>query len=164
MPHLLDTRLSGSFEHNKNFRLDDGMSLSGWTVLGVGPIVETTSNGTRIDYGTKPAPGKPSTIADIRQQLALEDSPGKADLSQNFAGFWKEKCSDTSGLRIRQVDQPGMYTVTFCGPGGCGDEQEERKTFITGDKHYKVLVGGELQVGSNGNGSTYKKCSDGTLP
>jgi len=57
-----------------------------------------------------------------------------------------------------------MYTVTFCGPGGCGNEQEERKTFITGDKHYTVLSDGELQVGPNGSASTYKKCSAGMLP
>jgi hypothetical protein len=136
-PHLLETRLSGSFEHGKEFRLDDGMSLQGWTGLGVGPIMETTASGTRIDYGTKPAAGSPRTIADIRQQLAIEDSPGKADLSKNFAGFWKTKCSDTFGLRIKAANQPGMYTVTFCGPGGCGDGQGQRKTFTTGDKHYK---------------------------
>jgi hypothetical protein len=57
-----------------------------------------------------------------------------------------------------------MYTVTFCGPGGCGNDDEERKTFITGDKHYKVLSDGELQVGPNGRASTYKKCSAGMLP
>jgi hypothetical protein len=163
-PHPLEARLSGSFEHDKNFRLDDGMSLKGWTVLGVGPIMETTRRGTRIDYGTKPATGNPGSIGDIRQQLVIEDSPGEPDLSKTFAGFWKVKCSDSFGLRIKAVDKPGMYTVTFCGPGGCGNEQGERRTFITGDKHYKVLSGGELQVGPDGNRSTYKKCSDGTLP
>jgi hypothetical protein len=71
-----------------------------------------------------------ATVADIRQQLAIEDSPGKAGFSRNFTGFWKEGCSDSFGLRT--VDQPGMYTVTFCGPGGCADEQGKRKTFITG--------------------------------
>jgi hypothetical protein len=164
MPHPLETKLSGSLAHDKSFRLDDGMSLTGWTVLGVGPIMETTSSGTRIDYGTKPATGSPRTIADIRLQLAIEDSPGKADLSRNFAGFWKEKCSDSFGLRIKPVDQPGMYTVTFCGPGGCADEQGERKTYITGDQHYKVLSDGGLQVGPNGSTSTYNKCSDAMLP
>jgi len=160
--HPMGARLSGSLKHDKTFRLDDDMSLKGWTVLGVGPITETTSSETRFDYGTKPATGNPSTIGEIRQQLAAEDFPGKPDLSFNFAGFWKEKCSDGFGLRIKPVDQPGMYTATFCGPGGCGDEQEERKTFITGDKHYKVLSATELQVGQDP--STYKKCSDRMLP
>jgi hypothetical protein len=160
--HSLEARLSGTLEHEKNFRLDDGMSLKGWTVLGVGPIMETTSSGTRFDYGTKPATGNPSTIGDIRKQLAAEDFPGKPDLSLNFAGFWKVKCSDGFGLRIKRVDQPGMYIVTFCGPGGCGDEHEERKTFITGDKHYKVLSATALQAGLDH--ATYTKCSDGVLP
>jgi hypothetical protein len=163
-PHPLETRLSGSFEHDKNFRLDDGMSLKGWTVLGVGPIMETNKSGTRIDYGTKPSTGNPRTIGDIRKQLAIEDSPGKPDLSLNFAGFWKVKCSDGYGLRIKPIDKPGMYTVTFCGPGGCGSEQEERKTFITGDHHYNVLGATELQTGPEGHRSTYKKCSNGMLP
>lgn len=163
-PHPLETRLTGSLAHDKGFRLDDSMSLEGWTVLGVGPITETTSSGTRLDYGTKPASGSPRTISDIRRQLATEDFPGKPDLSRNFAGFWKGKCSDSFGLRLKPVDQPGMYTVTFCGPGGCGDDEEGRKTFITGDKHYQVLSGGELQVGSDASTSKYKKCSDGMLP
>jgi hypothetical protein len=160
--HPMEAKLSGSLRHDKTFRLDDGMSLQGWTVLGVGPITETTSSETRFDYGTKPATGNPNTIGEIRQQLAAEDFPGKPDLLFNFAGFWKEKCSDGFGLRIKPVDQPGMYTVTFCGPGGCGDETEERKTFITGDRHYKVLSATALRVGQDH--STYTKCSDGMLP
>jgi hypothetical protein len=51
----MEARLSGSLKHDKTFQLDDDMSLKGWTVLGVGPITETTSSETRFDYGTKPA-------------------------------------------------------------------------------------------------------------
>jgi hypothetical protein len=162
--HPMEMTLRGLLEHENSFRLDDSMSLNGWTVLGVGPIMESTSSGTRIDYGTKPATGNTHTIGDIRQQLAIEDSPGQPDLSLNFAGFWKVECSDSYGLRIRPLDKPGMYTVTFCGPGGCGDEQQERRTFITGDQHYKVVSGGKLQVGPEGKRATYTKCSDAMLP
>ena len=162
--HQIEMHLSGLLKHDTSFRLDDSMSLRGWSVLGVGPIVEHTANGTRLDYGTKPATGDPRTIGDIRRQLAIEDSPGKPDLSVNLAGFWKEKCTDGFGLRIQRIDTPGMYTVTFCGPGGCGDDRGERKTFITGDPHYKVVSAVELQAGPEGNRSTYKKCSDGMLP
>jgi hypothetical protein len=157
--------LSGNLKHNSDFHIDDAMSLGGWTVLGVGPIVEKTpGGGTRIDYGAKPTATTPTTIADIRKQLAKENSPGEPDPSNNFAGFWKEKCEDTFGLRIKPADQPAMYTVTFCGPGGCGDEQNERKTYIKGDKRYHIVSKTELQVGPSESRSNYKKCSEGMLP
>jgi hypothetical protein len=162
--HPTSLTLRGNLKHQSDFRLDDRTPLAGWNVFGVGPIVEHTETGTRFDYGTKPVAQQPRTIGDVRRQLEIQDSPGKPDLTLNFAGFWKGKCSDGFGLRIRSVDKPGMYTVTFCGPGGCGDEQEEPKTFITGDRHYRVVSPVELEVGLEGNRSIYKKCSDKMLP
>ena len=100
--------LSGQLKHNADFQIDDAMPLDGWTVLGVGPIIEKTQNGTRIDYGAKPTKATPRTIADIRKELAKENSPGKPDPTINFAGFWKEKCGDTFGLRIKPVEPAGM--------------------------------------------------------
>lgn len=157
-------KLSGQLKHSDDFHIDDAMSLDGWTVLGVGPIVEKTPNGEHIDYGTQPTKEIPKTIADIRKRIAKAKSPGEPDLSRNYAGFWKAKCDDTFGLRIKSVNEQGMYTVTFCGPGGCGDDQEERRTYIVGDQHYNIVSETELQVGPPGNRSTYKKCSDGMLP
>jgi hypothetical protein len=157
--------LKGNLKHESDFRLDDNMPLAGWSVFGVGPIVEKTGSSTRFDYGAKPVAQQPRTIADIRRQLEIEDSPGRPDLTLNLAGFWKEKCSEGFGLRIKPVDKPGLYTVAFCGPGGCGDEQYARKSFIAGDKHYKVVSPVELQVlGNDGNWSTYRKCSGKMLP
>lgn len=96
---------------------------------------------------------------------AYEDSPGQPDTTLNLAGFWKVKCSDSFGLRITPIDKPGMYTVTFCGPGGCMDEYTQRKTYITGDKHYKVVGPTELEMlGNDGNRSHYHKCSDRLVP
>jgi len=161
---VMSMSLAGQFKHKSDFRIDSNMSLDGWSVFGVGPIVEKTEGGTRYDYGAKPNKGAPKTIADIRMALAIENSPGEPDLTVNFAGFWKEKCTDSYGLRIKPVNKPGMYTVTFCGPGGCGDEQNERETYIKGDKRYSVVSATILQVGSSENRSTYKKCSDKMLP
>jgi hypothetical protein len=157
-------RMTGQLKHLKNFKIDDSMSLDGWQVFGIGPIVEKTSSGTRYDYGATPSKTTSKTVADIRKAIADELSPGEPDLSTNYAGFWKQSCSDTFGLRIKPADAPGMYTVTFCGPGGCGDEGRERKTYLTGDKHYKVVSPTELHVGRGDNKSTYKKCSEKMLP
>ena len=104
------------------------------------------------------------TIADIRAAIAVENSPGEVDPSINFAGFWKTNCSDTFGFRIKPVYRPHMYTVIFCGPGGCGDESNEKKTFIRGDKLYNIISPTEIQFGSGKNSTTYKKCSDKMLP
>ena len=156
--------LAGQLKHKSDFQIDSNMALEGWSVFGVGPIVEKTEGGTRNDYGAKPNKSGPKTIADIRKAIAIENSPGEPDLSLSFAGFWKEKCTDTYGLRIKPVDKPGMYTVTFCGPGGCGDEQNERKTFIKGDKRYNIVSATVLQTGGPENQSTYKRCSDKMLP
>ena len=65
---------------------------------------------------------------------------------------------------MKLVDTPGMYAVTFCGPGGCGDEQNERKTFINGDKRYNIVSATALQMGAQENRSTYMKCSDKMWP
>lgn len=156
--------LSGQLKRDADFRIDSSMSLAGWKVFGVGPIVEKAADGTRYDYGATPLVAKPATIADIRNAIALENSPGEVDLTMNFGGFWKEKCTATFGLRIKPVDTPGMYTITFCGPGGCGNEENLRKTFIKGDKRYLIVSATELQVGSEGKRSTYLKCSDKMLP
>ncbi len=162
--HARSLAFQGALKHQTDFKLDDAMALDGWKVFGVGPIVEHTQSSTRLDYGAKPAAPGQRTIGDIRRQLEIDDSPGQPDLSLKLAGFWKEKCTEGFGLRIKPVDKPGMYTVTFCGPGGCGDDQNERKTFITGDQHYTVVSSVELEVGPEGSRSTYKKCSDGMLP
>lgn len=156
--------LSGQLIHNANFQIDSSMPLEGWSVFGVGPIVEKAKDSTIYDYGAKPTETSAKTIADIRKEIAIESSPGEPDLSLKLAGFWKGKCSDTYGLRVKPVDKAGMYTVTFCGPGGCGDEQNERETYITGDKQYHVVNANELQVGPSDNRSTYIKCSEKMLP
>lgn len=154
----------GQLAHNSDFKLDNNMSLVGWNVFGVGPIVEKAEGATRYDYGAKPIKTTAKTIGDIRAAIVIENSPGEPDLTRNFAGFWKTECTNTFGLRIKPADRPHMYTVTFCGPGGCGDETNERKTFINGDKQYNIVSATELQVGKAENRTTYKKCSDKTSP
>jgi hypothetical protein len=156
--------LAGQLKHNANFEIDSKMSLDGYKVFGVGAKVEKTATGTKYDYGAKPLKDNPQTIDDIRKAIAIKKYPGKANLSLNFAGFWKENCAQGFGLRIKPVDTLGMYTVTFCGPGGCGDESKERQTYITGDIGYNVVSATELQIGPAESRSTYKKCTDKMLP
>jgi hypothetical protein len=155
-------RMSGQVRHDCSFQIADDTPLAGWKVFEVGPIINPLNKGTRLDYGAKLPTKGPATIADIRKRLIEAECPGTADLSMNFAGFWKTDCNERFGLRIRPADRPGAYTVTFCGPGGCGDDQFLQKTFITGDPSYHVVSATEIQSGPDR--TTYKKCSDAMLP
>lgn len=62
----------------------------------------------------------------------------------DFSGFWKENCSDPFGLQIQPHE--GRYTVTFCGPGGCGTPDPRSATPIEGDGQYEVLGPDKLRV------------------
>ncbi len=73
-------------------------------------------------------------------------------MSKRVAG---ESKKDT----IKPVDRPGVHTVTLCGPGGCGDQQNERKTFNKGDKRYNIMSATVMQVGRAENRSTCKQKS-----
>jgi len=158
--HPVEVQLKGELAHQNNFRIDDNLSLDDWSVFNLGKRTVHLQDRTIVDYGTKPMAQRPRTVADIRRQLADEDFGGTPDLTLKLAGFWKRNCSDSFGLRISPVDTPGMYAVTFCGPGGCVDEQR-RKTFINGDKHFRVVSPIELQVVRDEGTETYHKCTDG---
>ena len=75
--HPMEMVFNGSLKHDKDFRLDDRMSLKGWTVFNVGPIIEKSGSSTRYDYGAKPSTGNPQTIGDIRRLLATKQSAGQ---------------------------------------------------------------------------------------
>lgn len=55
----------------------------------------------------------------------------------------------------------GEYSITFCGPGGCGDQGEARKSFIHGDKrHFEVANENEfVQIGRAGSRIRYHRCT-----
>lgn len=60
--------------------------------------------------------------------------------SHPYAGFWKEPgCADDFGLAISPAG-PGMYSVSFCGPGGCFWPGTYRPdTSLVGDPNYRIL-------------------------
>lgn len=138
------SNFSGRLSKTLSAKLDDSMSLDGWTLFGVGVQTKKTGDSTIYDYTAAPSPESYKTIADIRKKLAADDYPGKRDASKDFTGFWKSKCEDAFGLQIMHYGTDGMYSIVFCGPGGCGNIDEGRKTFITGDKNFEVVSEDEL--------------------
>lgn len=140
---------------------DDAMSLEGWKTYGVGIRTERREGSTIIDYGAKPSDRHAfRTIGDLRRFVSEESNPGKADRSMDFTGFWKIRCEDGHGLRIMPAGSQGLYSVSFCGPGGCFEPGTYRPdTFITGDRRYKVVSASEIQVEGADGFTTYVRCS-----
>jgi hypothetical protein len=76
-----------------------------------------------------------------------------------YAGFWKTKCSDDSGLAIAPAGR-GQYSVSFCGKGGCFKPGTYRPiTPLVGDKDYKVESSTRIRVkGIDGNFRPNQRC------
>ena len=68
-------------------------------------------------------------------------------------------------MQIKHFGKDGKYSIVFCGPGGCGDPQNEgRKTFISKDPHYQVLSEDELKEQTPDGWDTYHRCTKDTNP
>jgi hypothetical protein len=161
---------SGRLSKIATARLDDSITLDGWTLFWVGPYEKKVAGGTIYDYGATPAPELHKSVGairvDIRNKATADDYPGERDASKDFTGFWKEKCEEPVGLQIMHYGTNGEYSIAFCGPGGCGDPGEARKSFISRDKkHYEVVSEDEfVQIGLSGSRTTYHRCTRDTHP
>jgi hypothetical protein len=157
--------LSGRLSKVASAKIDDTMHLDGWDLFGVGVQIRKKANATAFDYSAAPATTTYKTVADIRKKLAQDDYPGEADPSKNFTGFWKKNCKQAFGLQIMPYGTDGKYSVTFCGPGGCGEQGKDgRNTFITKDPDYKVINESEIKVRGAEDWDTYYRCTKDTHP
>jgi hypothetical protein len=157
---------AGSLSKVSTAKIDDDMPLNGWNVLGLGVQSRETSDGTMFDYSAAPKTVTYKTIADIRKEIAAVDNPGEPDPRMNFTGFWKENCENAFGLQIMPYGTNGKYSVTFCGPGGCGNVGEDgQNTFITKDPDYQVVSESELKIrNAKDEWDTYHRCTRDTHP
>lgn len=76
-----------------------------------------------------------------------------------LAGFWKApNCSVNYGLAIASVGNK-LYSVTFCGPGGCYKPGTYRpNTPIIGDDAYRVIDANKIEVGTPSGNFAYVRC------
>ncbi len=101
----------------------------------------------------------------MRKKLADDDYLGEPDASTDFTGFWKTNCEDAFGLQVKHYGNDGKYSIVFCGPGGCGDpENAGRKTFISKDRHYRVISEDEIKKQTSSGWETYHRCTKETNP
>jgi len=75
-----------------------------------------------------------------------------------LAGFWKSPdCTDRFGLAISPADQ--LYSVSFCGPGGCFAPSSYRpNTAIVGDSQYRVIDNNTIEVSGRDGFRKYVRC------
>jgi hypothetical protein len=79
----------------------------------------------------------------------------------DYTGFWKTDCKDGFGVQIKPVGNQ-MYSVSFCGPGGCFEPGEWMpNTPIEGDPNYKVISPEKVAIRKDAKLDyfTYIKCT-----
>lgn len=136
-----DITISGVLEQSSQaFEIDGRVSLEGWSLLDLtsGPIT----------------PGQYASVADVRADLAKRNFVGEPDASTDLSGAWKSDCAQTFGMRVDKDPDGGMYTVAFCGPGGCMQGRNARRTYINKDPRYEVVEPGKLRI----NGDLHLRC------
>ena len=86
-----------------------------------------------------------------------------------YAGFWKpHDCTPAFGLAIAPTTSKGVYSVSFCGPGGCFQPGTYRpNTRLLGDDKYWVIDMDTIEV-LKCDGSTqavrYVRCPSRDVP
>lgn len=96
------------------------------------------------------SPGIDSKKSSANIQSFLEP-----DENYPFIGFWKKNCSDNYGLVIEK-DRDGLYSVSFCGPGGC--MKPETNTYLANDPAYRVIDENTIEVKGKKGISSYRRC------
>lgn len=98
--------------------------------------------------------------------IGCQGQDGSADMLQTppshpLSGFWKDgHCDEDFGLFIAPAGDK-LYSVSFCGPGGCFEPGTYRpNTPIVGDPQYQFVSENEIGIGSaNGSFQRYIRCT-----
>jgi hypothetical protein len=150
-PHL-----TGRLSRTDAARLDDSISLEGWKTYSVASRTDTGAARVEgIHSSTRPY----RTVADARKDIDGNDGEEAAD-TRDFTGLWKEHCEDAFGLRIVRGEEARDYLIVFCTPGGCGESESGRRSFIAGDANYEIVSDTEIiQTGEQGGRQRYLRCA-----
>ncbi len=83
----------------------------------------------------------------------------KPTAAHPLVGFWKSSCSENFGLAI-DAQSEGVYSVSFCGPGGCFKPGTYRpNTPLVGDADYRVVDQNTIEVRGLDGFSRYTRCT-----
>ncbi len=93
-----------------------------------------------------------------------------ASADHPYAGFWKPyDCTPAYGLAISPAASPGLYSVSFCGPGGCFVPGTYRPdTTLVNDEKYWVIDLNTIEVRGCGklaySATRYVRCPGRAVP
>jgi hypothetical protein len=96
------------------------------------------------------------------EHAAVSQPPSPAPTDGHpYSGLWADDghCDEGFGLVIAPAGT-GMYSVSFCGPGGCFEPGTYRpNTPLVGDPGYQLVDPDTIGVGVNGGGyQRYERC------
>lgn len=96
---------------------------------------------------------------DTHDPLRTAEKSAIAAPSHPYAGFWKRPgCTDDFGLAIAPAGA-GLYSVSFCGPGGCFKPGTYRpNTPLVGDSEYRPLDKDTIEVNGLDGFAKYVRC------
>jgi hypothetical protein len=74
-----------------------------------------------------------------------------------FIGFWKGNSYEQFGVAIADAGN-GLYSLSFCGPGGCFEPGEWRQnTTIVNDPRYRIIDSNTIEFVGTNDSSIYKR-------
>jgi hypothetical protein len=135
----------------------EGLALWKWLARGaiVGTWLVTAIVGLSLGFAFSFFAGGDPTRNSFNVAKKLSRDP-----QYPLTGFWEPACDDHFGLAIeRSAAEPGKYSVSFCGPGGCFPPGTYRaNTKIFGDEAYHVVDENTIEVKGSEGFSPYVRC------
>jgi hypothetical protein len=78
-----------------------------------------------------------------------------------FIGFWKVNKHQQFGVAIADAGK-GMYSISFCGPGGCFEPGEwTPNTTIVNDSHYRIIDENTIEFVETNRSTIYRRFTKG---
>lgn len=165
--------------------IPDETSLVGWNVLRLGPREAEYEDGAIFDFGASPVDEGFKTVGELRATLSTESDAAAiprttptrppvetsgltsltvesrliADEAHPLVGFWRENCGNDFGLAVDRTVE-GLYSVSFCGPGGCSEPGTYRaNTNIVDDPMYRIIGDERIMVWGGDGFTEYRRCA-----
>jgi len=86
-------------------------------------------------------------------------TPKAETVEYPYAGFWKEDCAQSFGLRFERGGA-GQYAIRFCGPGGCMEPSYLSDcTPIPDGRNYELVDKDTVVVRRGSREELYKRCA-----
>jgi Zn-dependent protease with chaperone function len=167
---LIQTRYS-----RDNEREADAFAVQAMKAVGIDPA-QFARILVRLEAVGHHGPGIPSFVAthpDTAERAALARAASQRDTRPlakgervDFTGFWKAHCEQLYGIQFNPAGEPGLYSVSLCGPAGCLDSGTYRPvTTVQDDPSYMILSADEIVIRDGaGRGTSYVKCADSLMP